>query len=277
MTGSDETIKNPVRHDAPTIAAIAIVAYALANVLHEGLGHAGACMLVGGKPLLLSSLHFAGDGTGLAPWTTRFIAAAGTLVNLCAGTLACAIAYGLRTLSVRTKYFLWLFAAVNFMQASGYLLFSGLGNIGDWATVVAGLNPRWLWRIGLGLIGAGAYWFVVRRAMGALGPFIGPDRPERVRLASSLSLIPYISGALLYCGSGLFNPEGMVLVLISGMAASLGGTSGLAWGPQLLRGEDIPPSASGPAQIARSWRWIFAGFVVAAFFVGVLGPGVALR
>ena len=30
----------------------------LGNVLHEGAGHGGACLLVGGKPLALSSVYF---------------------------------------------------------------------------------------------------------------------------------------------------------------------------------------------------------------------------
>jgi len=30
--------------DRPTLAAIAVVAFALANVVHEGVGHGGACL-----------------------------------------------------------------------------------------------------------------------------------------------------------------------------------------------------------------------------------------
>ena len=37
------------RSDALTIGAIAVFAYVLASVLHEGLGHGGACYITGGK------------------------------------------------------------------------------------------------------------------------------------------------------------------------------------------------------------------------------------
>ncbi|HXH28971.1 MAG TPA: hypothetical protein VNL37_07995, partial [Candidatus Polarisedimenticolia bacterium] len=51
----------PRRPDLPTLAAVAVVAYALSNVIHEGLGHGGACRLVGGTPRLLTSMTFDGD------------------------------------------------------------------------------------------------------------------------------------------------------------------------------------------------------------------------
>ena len=44
--------------DPFTIASIGILAYMLGNVLHEGAGHGGACILVGARPLVLSSVHF---------------------------------------------------------------------------------------------------------------------------------------------------------------------------------------------------------------------------
>jgi len=46
------------RHDRLTVAAIAVTAYTLANILHEGLGHWGACLLVHGVPRVWSAVHF---------------------------------------------------------------------------------------------------------------------------------------------------------------------------------------------------------------------------
>src|SRR2546427_355944 len=57
--------------DVPTVVAIAIVAYVLADVLHEAVGHGGACVLTGGKPLVLSTVHFDCGGD------SRWVAAAG--------------------------------------------------------------------------------------------------------------------------------------------------------------------------------------------------------
>jgi len=44
--------------DVVTVVSIAVLAYALANILHEAIGHGVACVALGGKPLVLSSLHF---------------------------------------------------------------------------------------------------------------------------------------------------------------------------------------------------------------------------
>jgi hypothetical protein len=44
--------------DPFTVGSIGILAYMLGNVLQEGVGHGGVCLLVGAKPLVLSSVHF---------------------------------------------------------------------------------------------------------------------------------------------------------------------------------------------------------------------------
>jgi hypothetical protein len=67
--------------DLATIIAISIIAFAIANVLHEPVGHGGACALMGGHAKVLSSVHFECGQAG------RFIAAGGTLVNFIAGIL----------------------------------------------------------------------------------------------------------------------------------------------------------------------------------------------
>jgi hypothetical protein len=46
---------------------VAVLAYAAANVLHEGVGHGGACVLVGGAPQLLTSANFECGTDGLTP------------------------------------------------------------------------------------------------------------------------------------------------------------------------------------------------------------------
>jgi hypothetical protein len=53
--------------DRLTIIALAVIAYALATIVHEGVGHGGACVLSGGKPKLMTSMQFQGDDRGLSP------------------------------------------------------------------------------------------------------------------------------------------------------------------------------------------------------------------
>lgn len=64
---------------------------------------------------------------------------------------------------------------------------------------------------------------------------------------------------------------------ISAAAASFGGASALAWMAQLLRNrERFPRTAELAADIPRSWPWLAAGALTAAFFIGILGPGIVL-
>src|SRR2546430_13616929 len=71
--------------DLLTVTAIALVAYAAPNVGHEAVGHGGACVVLGGKPNVLSSVHFECGEEGVSALARRGVAAAGTIVNFIAG------------------------------------------------------------------------------------------------------------------------------------------------------------------------------------------------
>lgn len=272
-TGVDAPLASapqPLLRKAPdvwTISAIAIVAYVIADVIHEGIGHGGMCILTGGHPLALSSVYFQCEREG------RLVAAGGTLANL-AGAFFSWIASRFVVRSTRLRYFLWLLMTVNLLECGGYFLFSGVANIGDWAAVIQGLQPPWLWRIALTLVGVAAYLVCVWIALLEMRPFLGVEWPERLRRARRLTWTPYLTGGILMCIAGLFNPVGMILVAISAAAASFGGTSGFAWMGMLLRGPRIPTSALQMPPLTRSWGWIISGGVLAVLFIAILGPGL---
>jgi hypothetical protein len=232
-----------------TVAAIGVVAYALANLLHEGVGHGGTCLLVGGKPLVLSSMHFDGDTKGLPRGANRLIAAEGTRANLLAGRIALAALSPSRTLPAQLRHFLWLFAFVNLLQGTGYFLFSGVAGIGDWDSVIAGWPMPWLWRLFMAATGGLAYFVIMLLAMRRLAPFVGDPQPGRHRRAVALSIVPYLTGAALFIISGLFNRLGLMLVLDLAVAASLGGTCGFLFGPQFFLGPDFALTSEEPIPI----------------------------
>src|SRR2546423_5082842 len=100
--------------DVVTVTAIALIAYAAPNVLHEAFGHGGACMLLGGKPIVLSSVHFECGDDAMSALARRGVAAAGTIANFVAG------AGGLMASNAtnpgreaHVSYFLWLFTTLN--------------------------------------------------------------------------------------------------------------------------------------------------------------------
>jgi hypothetical protein len=276
--GSAET-RNALtpRPDWLTVIAVAVVTHLAVSVVHEGLGHGGACLLTGCRPQFLTTMQFEGDERTVSSAGIKFIAAGGTLANVVAATMAVGLLRRGPERANAGAFFLWLFATVNLLQATGYLLYSGVSNIGDWTAVVRGLTPFWIWRGGLILLGASTYWLATRWAMGQLGCRLRTSGAARVAEANHYSLTAYAVGGLLSLAAGLFEPGGALIVLISGVAASLGGASGLAWGPQLLRDPRVGEPVEPALRITRDWRWIVAGAVAALVFVFVLGRGVNLE
>jgi hypothetical protein len=257
------------RRDLATIIAISIIAFTIANLLHEGIGHGGACALMGGHAKVLSSVHFECDRD------SRFIAASGTLVNFISGFLCW---FALRLINPtrgHLRYFLWLLMTINLLQGGGYFLFSGLGNIRDWAYVIHDLAPAWLWRIRLIVLGVVSYALLVWLALLELRPFLGEDDGRRGG-AKDLTVAPYIAGGILHTVAGMFNPVSMILVGLSAAVASFGGTSRMAWMRQYLGGKLAPKITSQPFAVYRSSGWIIAAFITATIFLGILGRGVRL-
>ena len=267
----------PERPDLATVAAIAVVVDVSTTLIHEGLGHGVACLLMGCKPLLLTSMQFQGDEQLLSSFAVSVISAGGSVANAAAGMLAIMLLRRNRERPRTGWFFLWLFATVNLLQAAGYPLYSGVSNIGDWAVVIRQLRPVWLWRVLLILVGACAYWAVTRWAIGRLGQHLSASPPERVAEAYRYTLVAYGTGALLSVAAGLFEPGGLMLVLISGLAASLGGTSALAWGPQLLHDPRLGMPTELELRVTRDVRWIVIAALVAIAFIFGLGPGIPRR
>lgn len=254
--------------DLLTLIAIAIVATVITNVIHEGLGHGGMCVAIRGKPLVISTVHFDCGGEN------RLVAAGGTLANLFFGALFWVIGRAVRR-SSSWRYFFWLLMTFNLFDAGGYFLFSGVGNFGDWAMVVAGWKPAWAWRLGLIALGTVTYFFwFVPLTLRELGPFLGTQAEDRWRRARRLALVPYLTAGILSCIAGALNPVGPLLILLSAAAASFGGKSGLAWMWTLLKGRQVADSEPQLPGIQRRLGWIVTAIILAIAFIVILGPGI---
>jgi hypothetical protein len=194
---------NPPRLlDLWTIAAIAVSATVVTDFIHEGLGHGGLCVAIGAQPLALSTVHFQ------CSVDTRLVAAGGTLANLIFGAAFWGAARAVKQ-AAPWRYFFWLLMTFNLFDAGGYLLFSGIGNFGDWAAVVAGWQPPWAWRVGLVVLGTVTYFLLfVPLCLRELGPFLGKDAEIRVRRARQLTVVPYLTGGVLPCLMNFLGSEG---------------------------------------------------------------------
>jgi len=273
-------VPSPVQNDSPstsaplpdflTVAAIGLTVAVCGAIIHEAIGHGGACLLSGGRPLAVSSVMFECAGEG------RFVQAGGTIANLLAGIIFW-LAMRCAKRSTLWRYFFWLSMTINFYVAGGYFLFSGVANIGDWAAFIQGLSPSWLWHAGLTILGVLSYSFFMWISLREMQPLLGRDRAERLRRARRLTLVPYFADGILSCVAGLFNPVGMVLVAISAAAASFGGASGLAWMDEWLKGPLIPISEFQMPPFQRSRAWIVAAGVLAVAFIVIFGPGLKFQ
>src|SRR2546422_9332683 len=101
---------------------------------------------------------------------------------------------------------------INFLQAGGYFLFSGVGNIGDWAVVIQGFQPAWLWRVGLTMLGVGSYLIFVWIALLEMRPFLGQAEPERLQRVKKLTLVPYFTGGVFFFVAGAVSIHSGLLV-----------------------------------------------------------------
>jgi hypothetical protein len=260
----------PTPADGLTLSSIGIVAYVLGAMLHEGVGHAGACLVSGAKPIVISTVHMECSSE------TRLVIAGGTLMNFVAAALFVALGRLTPRAFARLRFFCWLSMTINLFAGTGYFLFSGIGEFGDWAAFVDGLGPQWLLRIGLAIIGGTSYVLAARLSLIEMRPLIGSDKKQRISRAARLMRVPYFTGGVLACIAGALNPAGSYLIALSAAASTFGGTSGLVWMDNWLKDTRAIPLGSepDPPPIGRSWAWIFGATCLALVFIFVIGPGV---
>jgi len=251
-----------------TIAAIAITAFALCDLVHEVAGHGLAVLLVPGvQAISLSSVALQTTGE------SRLVAAAGSMANIIAGCIAMALFQRRRRFSAGA-YFLWLFGAVNLLNGCGYPLYSAILDSGDWAVVVRGLEPALGWRVGLGLTGAGAYASAVWMSAAELAQAVEGDLVSSLEIPG-LVILAYVVGSTLLVAASALNPVGASLILLSGVGSGFAAMAGLTAVPTLVEKRVGRREGAGGA-LSFSAGWVGAGLVVGIVFITVIGRGIPL-
>jgi hypothetical protein len=248
----------PDQHSKATIISMAVIASALATVLHEGLGHGVTAALRGDVVTELTSNHL----SSLRP--DRWVDAAGTIMNLIVGSGAL-FASHVAGKRANTRYFLWILAALNLLPGAGYFLFSGIFGFGDWFQVILGLPHQMALRIGMTIFGTALYVLVVRLLAISIRPFV-PDRSAY----NSVGRLPYYAACLFSCAAGVFDPLGIKLLFVSTIPAAFGGSSGLLWADSLM-------PRTVPEQnlfIYRNQLWWIAAVIIGSGYIVILGRGI---
>lgn len=268
MAATVSTVPAHTNDDAATICAISLLAAMLANVLHEGLGHAAIALLSGANSGALSTVAWSSG------FDTRLVAAGGTLANLAAGAVFWMALRSAKNASSRLRYFLFVSLAFNLFTGTGYFFFSGVTGFGDWAIVIAGVQPHWLLRTFLVVIGIAAYFAAVLVVGIALVRYVGVPRNDPRQLRK-LTYIPYFAAAALAVVGALLNPVGIQLLWQSALPSTAGADSGLLWLRYYI------PKRTTPERrwdgIGGSYPLIIVAAILSALFVFVLGRGIALH
>jgi hypothetical protein len=251
------------KDDRITLIAISTLACILQDILHEGLGHGVTAWLSGAHRLTMSTVALQSD------IDTRWISANGTLVNLLFAAIFWIVLLRPERYAPATRYFLVLAMTGNLFTGTGYFLFSGVFNFGDWAAVIHGFEPHWIWQLGLVALGVASYYASMLLVAASLKPFRG-ETWQRVR---GLCWTPYFTDGILAGLAGLLNPAGLFYVIASALPSTLGANAGLLSLPWIVRGE-IPSEEGQVGPIRRSAGWIAAGIAASLLFIFVLGRGI---
>ncbi len=257
-----------------TVAGIAGVAYVLTTLAHEGGGHGGMCLAVGGHPIAWGAYYFDCDSHGLPEWTRRAVAAAGSTVNLIlCGLFALLLSADLKREGKHGAWtvFLWLMYAINGYTWAGYFFFSGIAGIGDWGTgpegVLYGLSWALVARVVMAAGGIGIYVWLARQGANFLGRITGGDH---FGAAQTISYAAYITGGIAAISIGFLNPLGWIIVLESSVASSLGGTSGLFWGIRMMKRDLKGVDFDLPFNLI----WLVLGAIAIGVYAVVFGPSL---
>jgi hypothetical protein len=330
----------PPRINILTVASIGIFAFGLEPVVHEILGHAVACWLTGGKVILISSTAMQ---TASA---SRLVPAAGPIANIFFGLAALALLRSItpRTIAAKssaqlasnapmpdhaqpsapavarpdvhavsdvkhiplTCLFLYFFAFANLFLATGYILYSGLIRFGDFAAVIDGLRPAWLYRAVLVVVGALGYRYGIAQAARFLAsipahsldasaspsPSTNAPSPPAMPLHSSptqsspppamplplpdarriIRTACFAGGALFLLASTL-NPISPTLILYDGLSGTIGLTLGfflaltdLRQSQRATQHQSMPQPAAAPPQSSISIPFNLPLTISAAIF-----------
>ena len=250
------------RHSKTTIIALAVLASIAGSLLHEGLGHGVTAWLRGDLVTEWTSNHL----DSVRP--DRLVDAGGTLVNFIAGFVFyfAARAAGSRA---NLRYFLWILAALNLMNAAGYFLFSGVLGLGDWEQVIAGLPHQFALRAAMAATGAMLYVVFLRWIVIGLRPFC----PSRAAY-NTTGRLPYYASCVFMCIAGALDPLGLKLMLLSTIPANFGGLSGFLWGDVFLRGQPEPAEV---LTVRRSVATEIAAAVIGLLFLLTVARGIEFR
>lgn len=251
------------RDNYPTIAAIALLAYLSADVAHHVMGHAAACMALGGQIKSLSSVLVLCSATG------SVIDLAGPFANFLTGIVAFVVLLAVRNASSTTRLFLVLVVAFNFFWFFLQLASSVTTSTDDWALFIKQFHIDNLIRNGMIAVGIAGYFLTIHIVARQMAPFASP--PARARV---IVVIAWITAGFIACSTAAFDPHATEVILRNALPQSMALSIGLLFVPlKAARASSVEVAASVPFSLA----WITLALLAGVASILLLGPGIALN
>lgn len=257
-----------------TVVAIGFIVTSVTVAFHEGL-HALVCTSFG-RLLEYNALYVACDQSGMTSGQIRFEAGISAIGNIIVGTLLWFVLRQPQTRSANAKLLLWYFMFANWLSGTGYLMLSGIAGIGDYAVVIDGFQPVWLWRVGMTIVGVGSYLFAVFLALKVWGTIVGgQEEDEQIGRSVKIGLVLYGTSLLVTTVSGLFNPYGFgSFPVVIGIIATAGSAFPLVWMMQWFRAKMFEKQTGAALIVQRDWTLVVVGLVCFVLYTAVLGSTI---
>lgn len=258
----------------PTLVAISLTAWALTNVLHEIVGHAGSALLLGIPVKAVSTTTAFIDSDQIQSATeVQLMSAAGALVNLVTGSAALLILRFRRHASRSLRCFLWLFATMSLVVVVMNLVTAVLLGGGDWTEVTEALEPRAPYValvVGAGILVAVAGYRISLRAW--MPELTDGDRTAQLQL----TVIPVLVLTIFQSLSLVASPFATAPAEFNHLLSSVFAYVHFAVWALLVNVVRAPRSSESAESIRlrRSRPWLMVGLAVFLLYLLVLGPGL---
>ncbi|WP_130618478.1 hypothetical protein [Dyella amyloliquefaciens] len=244
-------MKERVKDDVLTLAAIGILVSMVASLAHEAIGHGVGCAVDGGRISLITFLVFRCAGAG------TMADGGGPVGVLLAGCVALTSVRVFQSKGLTGRLFLLNFGAITLLWVCGQAMEEAFDGSDDWGHVAhdLGWSSQWHWLLALaGLLG----YIITLRMVSRLGSVLANGRPARLLLPyATATLSAVVLGALWHGGRAASALDGFL-------------SFGVAPVGLLLIARRLAPMEPAPNVVSRSVGFvIFAGVIWLAFALTV--------
>lgn len=264
--------KSRIEIDILTLIAISVIAWSLANFLHEAIGHAGSAALLGIPVRAVSTTTMYIEWSQIdSAAQNMIIHAAGPGLNLFSGIIALLVLRSQKVTDSATRYFLWLFSTASFILVTINLISAPLIGGGDFSVIIQETENRQMWKaiiIGVGVI------LTIPGYILPLRYWLPNMRGHRKTLLI-ITVIPVLTMIIVQSLSLVGSPFSRLPPENNHLLASVFAYLHFVLWVILVNILPVPKSTRSieSIRLPRSIMYLSIGLFVGIFFISVLGPG----